>query len=144
VSHEDPNGFGWADLRRADGDPRPPGPLVVILAFVVLLGWLGLGSLFGVRQSVLIVGVLVVATVSSWWLTVPASLGLGAIAFLMINGFVQNSRGELSWNGGPDLLLLLACMFLPALSAELGFEVIRERKLRREKVAASRGTGMDG
>jgi hypothetical protein len=103
-----------------------------------------LGSLFGVRQSVLIVGVLVVATVSSWWLTVPASLGLGAIAFLMINGFVQNSRGELSWNGGPDLLLLLACMFLPALSAELGFEVIRERKLRREKVAASRGTGMDG
>jgi hypothetical protein len=144
VSHEDPNGFGWADLRRADGDPRPPGPLVVILAFVVLLGWLGLGSLFDVRQSVLIVGVLVVATVSSWWLTVPASLGLGTIAFLMVNGFVQNSRGELSWTGGPDLLLLMACMVLPALSAELGFEVIRERKLRRDKVAANRGPGMDG
>jgi hypothetical protein len=144
VSQEDPNGFGWADLRRADGDPRPPGPLVVILAFVALLGWVGLGSLFDARQAVLIVGVLVVATVSSWWLTVPASLGLGTIAFLMVNGFVQNSQGELSWNGGPDLLLVTACLLLPALSAELGFEVLRERKRQRDTVAASRESGMDG
>ena len=117
---------------------------MVSVAFVVLLGWVGLGSVFDARQAVLIVGVLVIATVSGWWLTVPASLGLGTIAFLMINGFVQNSRGEPSWNGGPDLLLLLACMLLPALSAELGFEVLRERKRRRDKVAASRGSGMDG
>jgi hypothetical protein len=144
VSHEDPNGFGWADLRRADGDPRPPGPLVVVLAFVVLLGWVGIGSLFNAHQAVLIVGVLVIAALSSWWLTVPASLGLGTIAFLIMNGFVQNSRGELSWNGGPDLLLLLACLLLPALSAELGFEVVRERGRRRDTVEVGRGPGMDG
>jgi hypothetical protein len=144
VSQEDPNGFGWADLRRADGDPRPPAPLVVIMAFVALLGWVGLGSLFDARQAVLIGGVLLVATVSSWWLTVPASLGLGTIAFLMVNGFVQNSQGELSWNGGPDLLLFIACLLLPALSAELGFEVLRERQHQRDTVAASRGPGVDG
>ncbi len=144
MSHEDQNGFGWADLRRADGDPRPPGPLVVILAFVALLGLVGIGSLFDARQAVLIVGVLVVATASSWWLTVPASWGLGTIAFLIMDGFVQNSQGELSWNGGSDLLLLLACLLLPALSAELRFEVLRERKRRRETVAASGGRGMDG
>jgi len=114
------------------------------MAFVALLGWVGLGSLFDARQAVLIVGVLVVATVSSWWLTVPASLGLGTIAFLMVNGFVQNAQGELSWNGGPDLLLVMACLLLPALSAELGFEVLRERKRQRDTVAASRGPGMDG
>jgi len=77
-------------------------------------------------------------------LTVPASLGLGTIAFLIMNGFVQNSQGELSWNGGPDLLLLLACLLLPALSAEFGFEVLRERQRRRQSAAASRGPGMDG
>jgi len=91
---------------------------------------------------VLIGGVLVIATVSAWWLTVPASLGLGTITFLVVNGVVQNSRGELSWNGGADLVLLLACLLLPAASAELGFEVIRERKSWRESAAAGRKPGL--
>jgi hypothetical protein len=143
VSHEDPHGFGWADLRRAHDDPRPPEPLVVILAFVALLGWVGLGSLFDARPVVLIGGVLVVAAVSSWWLTVPASLGLGTIAFLTMDGFVQNSQGELSWNGGADIVLVMACLLLPALSAELGYEAVRERS-RRTAVAVGRGPHGEG
>lgn len=114
----------------------------MILALVALLGWVGFGSLFDFGRAVLIGGVLVIATVSAWWLTVPASLGLGTITFLVVNGFVQNSRGELSWNGGADLVLLLACLLLPAASAELGFEVIRERKSWRESAAAGRKPGL--
>jgi len=77
----------------------------------------------------------VIAVVASWWLTEPAALALGVTAFLFINGFVQDTQGQLSWDGVPDLLLVLACLALPAMSAELGFEVLRERLRRRPPVA---------
>jgi hypothetical protein len=126
------NGFFWGDLRRAEGDPRPPGPLVAAVAFGLLLGWVAVGTTFGLHQMVLAVGVLVIATVASWWLTVPAAVGLGVTAFLFLDGFVQGSLGQLSWDGAGDLLLLAASLLLPALSAELGFELLVERQRRGE------------
>jgi hypothetical protein len=117
MSTANPSGLGWADVKRADGDPRPPGPLVVSIAFGLLLGWVALTLLLDLPGAVVAVGVLVIAT---WRLTVPAALALGVTAFLFIDGFVQNAQGQLSWNGVPDLVLVLACLTLPAMSAELG------------------------
>ena len=136
-------GFGWADLRRADGDPRPPGALVVCVASVVLFAWLALGTVFDAHEAVLTVGGLLIATVAAWWLTVPASLGLGIIAFLVLDGFAQNSLGQLSWDGTHDLMLLLGALGLPALSAELGFEVLRERRRARESVGVHHDGRLD-
>jgi hypothetical protein len=96
-----------------------------------------LTTVLDLQSVVVTVGVLVIAVVASWWLTVPAALALGVTAFLFINGFVQDTQGQLSWNGMPDLLLVLACLALPAMSAELGFEILRDR-LRRRAPAASR------
>jgi predicted Abi (CAAX) family protease len=146
VTPTTPPAFGWADLRRGENDPRPPGPLVVTIAFGLLLGWVALGSAFGLHRPVMVAGVVVIATVTSWWLTVPAALVVGAMAFLFLNGFVENALGQLTWNGMDDALLLLALLALPAMSAELGFEVLSDRQRRREsiEVAQSGGQGMDG
>jgi len=146
VSPTSPTGLGWADLRRAENDPRPPGPLVVSVAFALLLAWVAVGSLFELRRAVLVVGVLVIACVSAWWLTVPAAIGLGVMAFLFMDGFVQNAMGQLAWDGTRDLLLLLACLVLPAMSAELGFEILNERERRRSVQTLGRAAegDMDG
>ena len=146
MSPTSPDSFGWADLRRAEGDPRPPGPLVVSVVFGLLLAWVAVGSLLDLGRAVLVVGVLVIATVSAWWLTVPAAVGLGVMAFLFIDGFVQDTMGQLAWDGTHDVLVLLACLVLPAMSAELGFELLSERLGRRPapSVVHRERTDMDG
>jgi len=88
-----PPGFSWPDLRRAEGDPRPTGSLVAVFAFGPLLGWVALGTVFDLHQVILTSGVLVIATVASCWLTVPAALGLGVIGSLSFNGIVQDTPG---------------------------------------------------
>ena len=116
------------------------------VVFGLLLAWVAVGSLLDVGRAVLVVGVLVIATVSAWWLTVPAAVGLGVMAFLFIDGFVQDAMGQLAWDGTHDLLVLLACLVLPAMSAELGFELLSERLGRRPPptVGHREHTDMDG
>ncbi len=143
MSTANPPGLGWADFKRAEGDPRPPGPLVVSVAFGLLLAWVALASVLDLHAVVVAVGVLVIAVAASWWLTVPAALALGVTAFLFIDGFVQDAQGQLSWDGIPDLMLVLACLALPAMSAELGFEVLRDRLRHRAATASRRLEGSD-
>jgi hypothetical protein len=109
---------------------------VVCVAFAALLAWVGLGSMVDLRQSVLVVGVLVIAAVSSWWLTVPSGLGLGVVAFLVLDGFVLNSLGQLTWDGMSDGVLALAAFIVPVVAAELGDDVREWRQRRRLSVAA--------
>ncbi len=114
---------GWGDLRRVAGDTRPPAPLVILLAFVAQLAWVGVASMLDPGEGTLFAGVVLVAAVGAWWLTVPASMWLAAISFLVADGFVQGSQGQLVWNGGVDLVLMLALVLACALSAESGYDV---------------------
>jgi len=50
--------------------------------------------------------VLVIATVTSWWLTVPAALGLDVISFLFIKGCDQGILEQLTWDAAHDRQLL--------------------------------------
>jgi hypothetical protein len=113
------------------------------VAFGLLLAWVAAGSVLDLHGTVLTVGVLAIATVSAWWLTVPAAAGLGLIAFLFLDGFVQDTMGQLSWDGTHDLVLLLAALALPAMSAELGYELLDERLRRRTVLASGRDADRD-
>lgn len=122
---------GWTDLRRAPDDPRPPAALVVGLAFSAQLGWAALAQAIGLSPVQGAVGVLVVAVVSSWWLTVPASALLAVASFLVADGFLQGQLGQLQWDGGHDALLLLALLAGCAMSAEIRAELLEEARRRR-------------
>lgn len=89
------------------------------------------------------VGVVSVAVVASWSLTVPASLVLGVVSFLVVDGFVQGTLGQLSWDGQRDLILVLIMLLLPGLSAELAYEVRRDRS-PHETVASTTSSRSDG
>lgn len=135
-----PSRAGWTDLRRAPDDPRPPAALVVGLAFSAQLAWSALAQAIGLSAVPGAVGVLVVAVVSSWWLTVPASVLVAVTSFLVADGFLQGQLGQLQWDGGHDALLLLALLVGCAMSAEIRAELLQEAHRRRaQPTSADRG-----
>jgi hypothetical protein len=82
------------------------------------------------------VGVVVIAVVASWWVTVPSSALLALVSFLVADGFVQDQLGQLHWNGGSDALLLLALLVGCAVSADVRSELIEDSRVRRASEAA--------
>lgn len=113
----------WTSLRRAVDDPRPPAALVLGIAFAAQIGWAGVSGLLSLPSSVAVAGAVVVATVTSWWLTAPAALGSAAIAFLVVDGFVLGRLGDLSWDGAPDALLLVVTILACLLATEARREI---------------------
>ena len=111
----------WADLRRRPGDRRPPAALVVGATMMLQLTWVGLGR-DELSPVALTVGVVLIAAVASAWLTLPASLGAGLLAFLVVDGFVQGSYGTLTWDGAEDLALFVGIVLLCLLVAEAAYD----------------------
>ena len=60
----------WTSLRRAPDDDRPPAPLVLGIAFALLLGWAGLAAVLDLPTTVAVLGAVVVVATASWWLTI--------------------------------------------------------------------------
>lgn len=127
IQHSD---LVWTSLRRAPDDTRPPGALVLGIAFACLLGWAGVASVLDLPSSVAVVGAAVIAAAASWWLTIPAALGAVALAFLVIDGFVLGQLGDLSWDGTPDAALLVVLVLACVLSSEARREVSDARRQR--------------
>ena len=86
------------------------------------LAWVGLGRDL-LPHQVLIGGELLLAGVTSLWLTLPAALSLAVISFLVVDGFVEGSYGTLSWSGAGDLTLLTAFVLLCLLAAEAAYDL---------------------
>jgi hypothetical protein len=112
----------WADLRRRPGDRRPPAALVVGAAMMLQLTWVGLGR-DELSAVALTVGVVVSAALASLWLTLPAAVGEGLFAFLVVDGFVQGSYGTLTWDGARDLALLAGTVLVCLLVAEAAYDL---------------------
>ena len=122
---------GWTDLRRLPNDPRPPAPLVLGVAFVALLGWVGFANVAGMSPTASVIGAGVIATVAGWWLTIPAAACMALVAFLVVDGFVQGRFGQLSWDGLPDAIVLVGLLVVCALSAELRHDLLVAAARRR-------------
>jgi hypothetical protein len=128
-----PHRIGWSELRREDGDPRPPGVLVIGITFAAQLAWAAAVVTFDVSSLVGSIGTVLIATIAAWWLTVPASLAAAAVSFLVANGFVQDQMGQLAWDGSHDSLLLLSLVVLSVVAASIHGELIDEARRQRVK-----------
>lgn len=120
----------WTSLRRAPDDDRPPAPLVLGIAFALLLGWAGLAAVLDLPTTVAVLGAVVVVATASWWLTIPAALIAASLAFLVLDGFVLGRLGDLSWNGTPDATLLVVLLLACVLSSEARRELSVTRPAR--------------
>ncbi len=120
----------WTSLRRAPDDPRPPAALVTGIAFAALVGLVGVAELLGVPAALVVGGCIVVAAVASWWLTAAAGLVTASIAFLVVDGFVQNRYGNLTWDGTSDAVLLLVLVLACLASSEARRELLELRDRR--------------
>ncbi|MEU8006144.1 hypothetical protein AB0B66_33720 [Catellatospora sp. NPDC049111] len=87
---------------------RGSGPVVLAVAFAVLLVLVGAGSSLVTLPDWgwLLVSAAVTTTASSQTSTGSALL-TALLAWLMLNGFVANGFGELRWQGREDLLRVL-------------------------------------
>jgi hypothetical protein len=112
----------WADVRRRPDDRRPPAAVVVGATLMLELLWVGLARTL-LSPVALTVGVVVLTTVASVWLTLPATLGQALVSFLVVDGFVEGSYGTLGWHGTYDLMLFTALLLLSMLAAESAYEV---------------------
>ena len=131
-----PERVGWAELRRAADDPRPPGALVVGLTVVAGLVWSAMSQAMGLSDTAGAVGVVVIAVVASWWATVPGSTLVAVVSFLVADGFVQDQFGQLHWNGSADAALLLALLVGCVVSADVRSELIEDSRLPHPAEAA--------
>lgn len=112
----------WADVRRRPDDRRPPAAVVIGATMMLQLLWVGLGRTL-LSPVALTVGIVVLATVASVWLTLPATVGQAVVSFLVVDGFVEGSYGTLDWHGTYDLMLLTALLLLSLLAAESAYEL---------------------
>ncbi len=83
------------------------------------LVWAGVAITLTLPDSIGIVGAVTLAAMASWWLTVPASAVSAAIAFLVVDGFIQGSGGDLVWDGAGDAWLLLALLCASAVVSDI-------------------------
>lgn len=120
----------WSDLRRAPGDPRPPAALVVSIALPAQLAWAATVQSLDVPELLAGAGVVAIALVAAWRLTLPAATLMGILTFLVVDGFVQNRFGELGWDGAPDLALLVVLLVGCCLVAESRHDRIRHVRAR--------------
>lgn len=128
IQHPDPV---WTSLHRSPDDTRPPAPLVLGAAFAALLGWVGVAGAMGLPTATAVVGAVTIAVVASWWLTLPAGLASAALAFLVVDGFILDRMGDLSWNGVPDAVLLVVLVLACLLASEARREVDAVRSSKR-------------
>ena len=128
-----PSRTGWSELRRSPDDPRPPAPLVVAIAFAAEIGWVALAQTTGLTGVGVAFGVVAIALVVSWWLTVTASLTVAVMSFLVVDGFAEHQTGQLGWSGNRDGILLLVLLAGCALVAELRSGVVEEHLRRRSR-----------
>lgn len=124
IQHPDPL---WSSLRREVDDPRPPAALVLSIAFAAQLGWVALVDAASLSTGAAVVGIVIIAALASWWLTAPAALLSATLAFLVADGFVLGTKGDLSWNGLPDAALLVVIVLACLVSTGARREVARGR-----------------
>jgi hypothetical protein len=95
------------------GGDRPASAVMLAIYFGTLLILIGVGpAIVALPAWGWLLVVASVTAVSSWWASPGTSLLSAAIGWLMLNGFVVNGLGELSWHGPADLgrLLFLAAV----------------------------------
>ena len=123
----------WSDLRREPDDPRPPGPLVIGLAFAAQLGLVGVAQVADLPPAAAGVAVVVVAVIASWWLTLPSAMWLALVSMLVVNGFVEGTLGQLSWHGVTDVYLVLGLFLGCALATELRRDIDQHASAVRQR-----------
>jgi hypothetical protein len=76
---------------------------------------------------VAVVGVFAVVTLDQ-----RALAGVALLAWLLMNGFLENRLGELSWHGSFDLFLLMVLVLAGAVGLALGevYRAVRELRAR--------------
>lgn len=83
----------------------------------------GVGNQAGAPRTLLVTVVGVVAAGAGWGIRPSSSLVPSAIGVLVVNGFVLNRYGVLSWHGWADLGVLLALTAAGVVAAEVSAAV---------------------
>jgi len=100
-------------------DPRLPLALTLALGFAITMA--AAAVLTAVRTHValgLALGVMTVTVlVLAWWSTVGGAVLSAGLGWLMLNGFVINQYGALSWHGNSDVINLAVLVGVAVLTA---------------------------
>jgi hypothetical protein len=122
-----------AELRSDPTDPRAPAGIVLCLGLAALLAVDGIGGSTDLPVVFWVVATATAVGFGAWWSRPAAALGLAALAFLTLDGFVVEHLGVLVWHGSIDLLRL---GLLVGVAAAVSWE--RNRSLEDERLAAVR------
>jgi hypothetical protein len=114
-------------------DPRCPNEYGLRLAFGVFLVLTAvldaLRSQLGVNAAtaVMVGGVVVLA----WWVRTWAALAAPGLAWLFLNGFLVNSKGDLRWHGNADTARLTLLTGAAVIVTVVRSTQILRRRFRR-------------
>jgi hypothetical protein len=127
LTHSRPSAFVIHRRPMSPADPRLPDAFVGIVAFGVTLGVAvaiaaaGKDARWGAQLAVMAVAVGLVC----WWCRPLMSLVVAACGWLMLNGLVVHTGGQLGWAGRQDVIrlgVLVAIGFAMALARNLDVE----------------------
>lgn len=127
LTHGRPRAFVIHRRPMSVTDPRLPDAFVGIVAFGVTLGVAvaiaaaGKGVHWGTQLAVMAVAVGLVC----WWCRPLTSLLVALCGWLMLNGLVVHTEGQLGWAGREDVIrigVLVATGFAMALARNLDVE----------------------
>jgi hypothetical protein len=126
-------GRSWTTRFRRPDDATPAGINIAVGAVVIGIGCLLAETVSpavpGGRIAVVAGALALLGLATGDWL---ASFALVIPAWMVMDGFLVNRLGDLSWQGRPDLDRLLA-LAAGALIGLVAGEVIRDARNRREK-----------
>jgi hypothetical protein len=121
------------ELRTDPSDPRAPAGVVLCLGFTALMVIDGIGGLTDLPATFWLVGTTAAVGFGAWWSRPVTALGLAALAFLTLDGFVVEHLGLLVWHGSSDVLRLALLV-----AVALGISWERNRALEDDRLNAVR------
>lgn len=119
----------------ADWDPRAQTGAATPAGFVIT--FVAAAAMSPLQSPMIVVaGAVVMAVVVSltgWFGSPTATLATAGVAWLMLNGFVEDRYGDLHWHGWTDVVVLGVLLVSAA-----GVASLREAQIRRRRRAAAR------
>jgi len=105
------------------------------LGLLVFLGLAAVVAATNLDASVAFVVFAVAVAALAWWVAPVGALGIAAMAFLFIDGFVLNRGGNLTWHDRDDALRLATLLVIALLVSNSSQD--RRARLRRKRIRAA-------
>src|SRR5262245_9604087 len=102
---DDPGGL-TRDVTRSGGTDRTTAGIEVAVGTAVAVGAAGIGALLPAGGWAFVPVAVALAGFAAWARRPSALVAVGVLAYLIIDGFLVNQYGEISWHGMTDMYRL--------------------------------------